>query len=171
MAMKGSLTSIKLQRMVDNHEMVIQQIIKKIMVLEGKINAFGNFIGIVDKFLDEKFPGWDDGIKKKIRDSMRSEVANEAEQMLRQADEMMQKGTSEEIIELANKIWAFYNKIGHPTKAAELVAGMYVKAGNFALARRVLKHLRNDDGTLVEDCNPQFVDALEKKIDQAEGQQ
>lgn len=168
MSQIGSLKMIKLQRAVENHEAVLQQIVQKLTVLDSKITAFGNFIGVVDKFLDEKFPGWDDGIKKKIRDGMRSEVASEAEQMLRQADETMQNGTPEEIVELANRIWTFYCKIGHPNKAAALVAGMYVKAKNFGLARRILRHLKNDDGTFVEGCSQEFIDALESRISQEE---
>lgn len=115
-------------------------------------NAASMLLGCMERFLDKKYPGWDDGVRQQVQ--QQAENARELDRikqtLLAEREGKIDPLTSEQLTELGQKLWGLAGRMGiEPLVGCDAVA-ILLKANNVEGAQRILRQLKDQDGNPIE---------------------
>lgn len=163
-----------------------QQLLELVQKLEKELNDVKRFcnsmreahnhatalLAHVDKFLDEKFPGWDGGFKETTQRVIK-DMERFKELMGRLAEHsrgLCDRIDDAELIQIADELWAIAGRNGGHVQEAARIAPIYLQARCPSRARRLLEHLVDDNGEVVEGLNPAVYEMMKRRCDEIEAQ-
>lgn len=138
--------------------------------IRGPFNNITSLLSMVNIFLTERFPGWDGGLKEATEAAMRDSVR--ATQILSELDQEVRRKRAPmsdvERIQAADELWGIAGRTGQEARLAAAVAGMYLQARYVPGCRRVLRHLLDDEGSVIEGVSPEAYERLSRRCAELE---
>lgn len=150
-----------------------EEVAKRDALLESMKNALNSctiMLGHVDAFLTNQHPGWDGGFKERI-----AKRASDIERykiilstLSDQSQGKIERKSNEELTQLADELWAVAGRLGIEANEAPRAASVYLQAENTAGCRRVLRHVVDNSGALIEGVDPNVHQILLRRCEEIE---
>lgn len=127
------------------------------------LNATSMILAQVDGFLSKTSPGWDGGFKERLQ-----KRAADIQRYREILSTISESDNSSQLNSLADELWAVAGRLGIEANEAPRVAAIYLQCSNLNGCRRILRHIVDDSGQLIEGVDPTLFEMLEARCAELE---